>query len=30
MTRGELEKPGNTSLPSSDDELKALAAKETG
>ena len=30
MTRGELEKPGNTSLPSSDEALKALAAKETG
>ena len=30
LAKGEPEKPGNTSLPSSDEELKALAAKETG
>ena len=30
MTRGELEKPGNTDLPSSDEQLEVLAAKETG
>lgn len=30
LTKGELEKPGNASLPSSDEELEALAAKETG
>jgi dipeptidyl aminopeptidase/acylaminoacyl peptidase len=30
LSKGEMEKPGNTSLPSSDAELKALAAKETG
>jgi dipeptidyl aminopeptidase/acylaminoacyl peptidase len=30
LSKGELEKPGNTSLPSSDQDLKALAAKETG
>jgi dipeptidyl aminopeptidase/acylaminoacyl peptidase len=30
MSKGELEKPGDTSLPSSDDQLKALAEKETG
>ena len=30
LTFGELKKPGDTSLPSSDAELKALAAKETG
>ncbi len=30
LSRGEIEKPGDTSLPSSDEELKALAAKETG
>lgn len=30
LTRGELKKPGDTSLPSTDAELKALAAKETG
>lgn len=30
LTKGELKKPGDTSLPSSDEELKALAAKETG
>jgi dipeptidyl aminopeptidase/acylaminoacyl peptidase len=30
MSRGELEKPGDTSLPSSSGELKALAEKEEG
>ena len=30
FTKGEPEKPGDTSLPSSEAELKALAAKETG
>jgi len=30
MTRVELKKPGDVSLPSSDDQLKALAEKETG
>jgi dipeptidyl aminopeptidase/acylaminoacyl peptidase len=30
MKRGEIEKPGNASLPSSDEEMEALAAKETG
>ena len=30
LTKGELAKPGNTALPSSEEELKALAAKETG
>lgn len=30
LTKGELEKPGDTSLPSSDAELEALAQKETG
>ena len=30
LTKGELEKPGNTSLPSSKDELMALASKERG
>ena len=30
LSKGEMEKPGNTALPSSEDELKALAAKETG
>jgi dipeptidyl aminopeptidase/acylaminoacyl peptidase len=28
LTKGELEKPGDTSLPSTDEELKALANKE--
>ena len=30
LSKGEIEKPGNTALPSSDDELAALAAKERG
>jgi dipeptidyl aminopeptidase/acylaminoacyl peptidase len=30
LTKGELEKPGNVSLPSSADDLAALAAKERG
>ena len=30
LSKGGLAKPGNTALPSSDEELKALAAKETG
>lgn len=30
LSKGEMEKPGNTSLPSTEDELKALAAQETG
>ncbi|EMY80449.1 amino/aminoacylpeptidase, esterase/lipase superfamily protein [Psychroflexus gondwanensis ACAM 44] len=30
LTKGELEKPGDTSLPSSEKELKALANNETG
>ncbi|MGI9527037.1 MAG: prolyl oligopeptidase family serine peptidase [Weeksellaceae bacterium] len=30
LTKGELEKPGDTSLPSTDKELEALAAKEVG
>ncbi len=30
LTKGELEKPGNAALPSSEEELKALAGKETG
>jgi dipeptidyl aminopeptidase/acylaminoacyl peptidase len=30
LSKGEIEKPGNTSLPSTEDELEALAAKETG
>lgn len=30
LTRGEVKKPGDTSLPSSDADLKALTAKETG
>jgi len=30
LTKGELEKPGDTSLPSSEEELKALAKKEEG
>ena len=30
LTKGELEKPGDTSLPSSEEELKALANKEEG
>ena len=30
LTKGELEKPGDTSLPSSEEELKVLANKETG
>lgn len=30
LTKGEIKKPGDTSLPSSENELKALAAKETG
>jgi len=30
LKKGDMEKPGNTSLPSSNDELMALAAKETG
>ncbi|MEM6525814.1 MAG: S9 family peptidase [Bacteroidota bacterium] len=30
LTKGEIEKPGNASLPTSDDELSALAAKEIG
>ena len=30
LTRGEVKKPGDTSLPSTEAELKALAAKETG
>ena len=28
LTKGEMKKPGNTKLPSTDEELKALAAKE--
>ena len=30
FTKGEPEKPGDTSLPSTEEELEALAAKETG
>ncbi len=30
LTKGEIQKPGNAELPSSEEELKALAAKETG
>jgi hypothetical protein len=30
LSKGEIEKPGNASLPSTEEELKALAAKETG
>jgi len=30
LSKGEMEKPGNTELPSSEEELDALAAKETG
>ena len=30
MTRGDIKKPGNTALPSSDDKLKVLAAEEKG
>jgi dipeptidyl aminopeptidase/acylaminoacyl peptidase len=30
LTKGQMEKPGNTALPSSEAELDALAAKETG
>ncbi len=30
LSKGEIEKPGNTSLPSSDDDLTALATKERG
>ncbi|MGD1893821.1 MAG: hypothetical protein ACFB15_24910, partial [Cyclobacteriaceae bacterium] len=30
LSKGEVDKPGNTLLPSTEDELKALAAKETG
>lgn len=30
LAKGELEKPGNTALPSSEEELAALAAKERG
>jgi len=30
LTKGELEKPGDTSLPTTDEELKALAEKEEG
>ena len=30
LTKGEMKKPGNTKLPSTDEELKALAAKEKG
>ncbi len=30
LTKGELEKPGDTTLPSTDEELKALANKEEG
>ncbi len=30
LTKGEIKKPGNTALPSSEEALKALAAKETG
>lgn len=30
LTKGELEKPGDTSLPSTESELKALAEKEEG
>lgn len=30
LSKGELEKPGNTSLPSSDEDLKALAEREEG
>ena len=30
LSKGEMEKPGNTALPSSDDELTSLATKERG
>ena len=30
MTRGDIKKPGNTALPSTDDKLVALASKEKG
>jgi len=30
LTKGEMKKPGNTALPSTDEELKALASKEKG
>ncbi|QLE02427.1 S9 family peptidase [Galbibacter sp. BG1] len=30
LSKGEIKKPGNTSLPSSEEELQALADKETG
>jgi len=30
LSKGEIEKPGNTELPSSKEELEVLAAKETG
>ena len=30
LSKGGMEKPGNTALPSSDEELEALAAKESG
>jgi len=30
LAKGEMEKPGNASLPSTEEELQALAAKETG
>ncbi|NBC57154.1 MAG: prolyl oligopeptidase family serine peptidase [Bacteroidetes bacterium] len=30
LTKGELEKPGDVSLPSSEEDLKALAEQETG
>jgi dipeptidyl aminopeptidase/acylaminoacyl peptidase len=30
LSKGEIEKPGDTSLPSSDEDLAALAAKERG
>jgi len=30
LSKGEMEKPGNAELPSTEDQLEALAAKETG
>ena len=30
LTKGEMKKPGNTALPSTDEELKTLASKEKG
>ena len=30
LSKGEIKKPGNVNLPSTEEELKALAAKETG